>query len=75
MPEVIVNSSPLQYLHQIGQIDLFQKLFGRVTVPDAVVTELAAGRKLGLRYLSTMASLYWEERKLSWPGLPNLLYS
>jgi uncharacterized protein len=48
LPEVIVNTSPLQYLHQAGQLDLFPKLFGRIIVPDAVAAELAAGRRLGV---------------------------
>ncbi|HXR07519.1 MAG TPA: DUF3368 domain-containing protein [Candidatus Acidoferrum sp.] len=48
MADVIVNTSPLQYLHQVGQFDLFRKLFGRIIVPDAVAAEIAAGRQLGL---------------------------
>ena len=58
MADVIVNTSPLQYLHQVGQLDLFPKLFGRIIVPEAVVTELAAGRRLGLS-LSTPEVLEW----------------
>jgi predicted nucleic acid-binding protein len=48
LADVIVNASPLQYLHQVGQLDLFPRLFGRIIVPDAVVAELAAGRQLGV---------------------------
>jgi uncharacterized protein len=48
LADVIVNTSPLQYLHQAGQFDLFQKLFGRIIVPEAVAAELAAGRRLGV---------------------------
>lgn len=48
MADVIVNTSPLQYLHQVGQVDLFPKLFGRIIVPQAVVAELAAGRRIGI---------------------------
>jgi predicted nucleic acid-binding protein len=48
LADVIVNASPLQYLHQVGQLALFQKLFGRIIVPEAVVAELAAGRQLGV---------------------------
>jgi hypothetical protein len=48
LADVIVNTSPLQYLHQVGQLDLFPKLFGRIIVPEAVVAELAAGRRLGV---------------------------
>ena len=48
MPEVIVNTSPLQYLHQVGLLDLLPKLFVRITVAEAVRSELDAGRRLGL---------------------------
>jgi len=48
LADVIVNTSPLQYLHQIGQLELFPKLFGRIILPEAVVAELATGRMLGV---------------------------
>ena len=47
MPEVICDTSPLQYLHQIRQLDILERLAGRVIVPPAVVDELAAGRTAG----------------------------
>jgi predicted nucleic acid-binding protein len=48
LADVIVNTSPLQYLHQVGQLDVFPKLFGRIIVPEAVAAELAAGRRVGV---------------------------
>ena len=48
MADVIVNASPLQYLHQVGRLDLFPKLFGRIIVPEAVVAEINAGRRVGV---------------------------
>ena len=48
MPDVICNTSPLQYLHQIGQLELLPKLVARITVPTAVAQELAEGRRRGL---------------------------
>lgn len=47
MPEVISNTSPLQYLYQLGLLELLPRLAGRVTVPQSVVDELEAGRALG----------------------------
>jgi len=41
-PVAIANTSPLQYLHQCGLIDLMAKLYQEVLVPPAVVQELAA---------------------------------
>lgn len=41
MPEttVIVNTSPLLYLHQVGQLQLLQQLYGKITVPTAVTQD------------------------------------
>lgn len=48
MPDVICNTSPLQYLHQIRHLELLPKLVSRVVVPTAVADELAEGRRRGL---------------------------
>jgi predicted nucleic acid-binding protein len=58
LPEVICNTSPLQYLHQLGLLHLLPKLAGRVTVPAAVVVELEAGRKHGVN-LPDLTGLNW----------------
>jgi predicted nucleic acid-binding protein len=48
LPEVICNTSPLQYLHQLGQLGILASLTRHIIVPRAVVDELAAGRTLGV---------------------------
>ena len=48
MPEVISNTSPLQYLYQIALLDVLRSLYVRVTIPEAVVAELAEGRARGV---------------------------
>ena len=48
MPDVICNTSPLQYLHQIRHLELLPKLTSRIVVPTAVADELAEGRRRGL---------------------------
>lgn len=48
MPEVISNTSPLQYRHQSRLLHLLPALVTRVVVPPAVVHELAVGRALGI---------------------------
>ena len=58
MPEVICNTSPLQYLHQIGHLGLLPRLVGRVIVPVAVVDELAVGRAAGVS-LPDPTTLEW----------------
>ena len=48
MPEItIVNTSPLFYFHRLGILDLFQKLYGRIIVPEAVKKELDEGQTQG----------------------------
>jgi predicted nucleic acid-binding protein len=37
---VVADTSPIFYLLSIDHIDLLQRLFGKVIVPDAVHTEL-----------------------------------
>src|SRR3954465_3459685 len=58
LAEYIVNTSPLQYLHQVGRLALLPDLLGHVLVPPAVVSELSAGRALGVD-LPDPAGLSW----------------
>ena len=44
MPEVVVNTSPLQYLHQIGCLDLLPRLYRQVVVPEAVADDVLVAR-------------------------------
>jgi hypothetical protein len=48
----------LQYLHQVGRLSLLPALLGHVLVPPAVVSELSAGRALGVD-LPDPAGLAW----------------
>ena len=43
MSEVICDTSPLQYLHQLGLLHLLPALVGGIVVPPAVLQELAVG--------------------------------
>jgi predicted nucleic acid-binding protein len=47
MREVVTNTSPLLYLHQLGKIDLLQALYSEIVVPRSVIEELAAGKAAG----------------------------
>ncbi len=50
MPEICsVDTSPLLYFYRIDQLTLLHRLFDRVLVPEAVVTELAKGKAQGVR--------------------------
>ncbi|MBI5383667.1 MAG: DUF3368 domain-containing protein [Verrucomicrobia bacterium] len=48
MSELICNTSPLQYLHQLGRLEVLRSLAGGVTVPSAVMKELERGRINGV---------------------------
>ena len=47
MREVVTNTSPLLYLHQLGQLELLRALYSEVLVPTSVVEELEAGKAGG----------------------------
>jgi predicted nucleic acid-binding protein len=71
LPEVICNTSPLQYLHQVGQLRLLPALAQRVVVPPAVADGIATGRAQGLD-LPDVSALGWIEVRgpASAPVLP-----
>jgi predicted nucleic acid-binding protein len=52
MTKVISNTSPLLYLYRIGAIGWLPKLFDEIWTPDAVQSELLAGRSKGYDVLS-----------------------
>ncbi|MDP2777223.1 MAG: DUF3368 domain-containing protein [Anaerolineales bacterium] len=58
MTNVICNTSPFQYLHQIDQLHILPALAGKIIVPSAVVDEIAAGRVAGVD-LPDLAQLDW----------------
>ena len=47
-PEVMVNTSPLLYLHQLGYLELLQRLYSQILTPSAVIEELAIGKNKGI---------------------------
>ena len=48
MPELICDTSALQYLHQLGLLHILTALAEQVTVPSGVVAELTEGRLRGI---------------------------
>jgi len=59
MPEAVIsNTSPLQYLYQVGQLPLLAHLYQQVTIPPAVVQELAAGAARGVA-LPVLPEVAW----------------
>jgi hypothetical protein len=58
LPNVICNTSPIQYLYQLDLLHILRSLAGDVIVPPAVVDELAEGRALGMS-LPDLTALDW----------------
>jgi predicted nucleic acid-binding protein len=58
LSDVICNTSPIQYLHQLELLHILRALAGGVIVPPAVVDELAEGRALGVN-LPDLTALDW----------------
>jgi predicted nucleic acid-binding protein len=58
MPEVITNTTPVQYLHQIGRLDLLPRFYGQIIIPEPVANELAEGRRLGVD-LPDIGAMRW----------------
>ncbi|MBD1876574.1 DUF3368 domain-containing protein [Nodosilinea sp. FACHB-131] len=60
MPDrpVVVNTSPLLYLHQVSQLGLLPRLYQQVQVPTAVIQELEVGRSQGIE-VPTLGDLAW----------------
>jgi predicted nucleic acid-binding protein len=62
VPEVIADTSVIQYLYQADLLDLLPTLYSRVAVPPAVAHELSEGRARGI-HLPDIAALSWIEVK------------
>ena len=71
MPDLVCDTSVLQYLHQLEQLDVLRTLGDRVIVPPAVTEELSEGRSLGVD-VPNPDTLQWIdiETPQSAPALP-----
>src|SRR5262245_24407270 len=47
--DAICDTSPIQYLYQIGCLCLLQDLYTRNIIPPGVLIELECGRRVGIR--------------------------
>jgi len=55
---IICNTSPLQYLHQLGLMNVFRRLTGNIIVPPAVIEEIEEGYLQNID-LPKVSSLSW----------------
>ena len=58
MPDLICDSSPIQYLYQLQLIHIIPKLANQVFVPPAVVEEIRIGHSVGVN-LPDLEKLDW----------------
>jgi len=56
--EAICDTSPLQYLHQIGFLHLLSEFYTQTLIPPAVVSELERGKAIGVD-LPDVRALPW----------------
>lgn len=55
---MVSNTTPLQYLHQIGRLNLLTRLYRQVIVPRAVADELRQGELKGID-VPSLQTLAW----------------
>jgi len=74
MPDIVIsNTSPIFYLHRLGQLELLHRLYGRILVPEAVVGELKAGGDQG-EDVPDIANYDWiEVRSVHVPEVVSLI--
>ena len=61
MPDVICNTSAIQYLHQTNLLHLLHELYGLIVIPEGVLTELDAGRRAGVSLPDVNRyQVYWD---------------
>ena len=74
MPNLVIsNTSPLFYLHRLGHLDLLQRLYLRIVVPEAVVNELRTGQERGEDAPNISDHAWIEVRPIRVPGLIRLI--
>ena len=74
MPEVVCDTTPRQYLHQTGVLQILPAWYGRILIPRAVANEIDAGLKAGVN-LPDLVSLDWSARASDWRNPPGSIFS
>ena len=59
MRKVVSNTTPILSLLKIGKLDLLQKLYGKIKIPNAVFREIEAGKDRD--YYTDITKLSWIE--------------
>jgi uncharacterized protein len=70
---VVVNTTPIIALSLIGQFDLLQKLYGRVSIPAAVEAEISAAGTSGVGVRELQEAAWVDVVSLQDPSRANLI--
>ena len=70
---IIVDTSPIFYLHRLGYLYLFEKLYGEIVVSHAVVVELEKGGKLGEDVPNTASYNWIKMKKVAIPAFIKMI--
>jgi hypothetical protein len=73
VPDVVADTSVIQYLFQIGLLDLLFTLYPRISIPEAVANELAEGRKHGVELPDDDAMARFEVLSVDVPNFPQMV--
>ncbi len=75
MPDnlAIINTSPLLYLHQVGQLEILPQLYNQIIAPTAVEQELAVGKATSID-VPELSRLDWLKKQAVDPAaVPNVI--
>jgi predicted nucleic acid-binding protein len=75
VPDVICDTSVIQYLFQVGLLDLLFTLYPEISIPEAVARELAQGQAHLIELPDNAAMLRFKLLKVSVPQSINTLKS
>jgi len=69
----IINTSPLLYLHQVGQLEVLPQLYSPIIAPTAVEQELAVGKASNMN-VPELSHLDWLQVQAVEPAaVPNVI--
>jgi len=74
MPKLTIsNTSPLLYLHAIGQLELLHKLYQNIIIPTAVQVELATGASQGINVPARLSIDWIHVQSVQIPAMITLI--
>ena len=73
MPKVVVNTTPLIALANIGKLDLLKQLYGEIYIPNAVLWEIKSQPAKFMVKISSMTKKWRGPRAYSTPVRASVL--